>query len=165
MRHYGGRDYVVDCDGGAAVINSSVGCPNLHLFDEHLIADLGVAGLDCADWEFDDGVRFAVEFGHAPRADIVHQCDHTKLLVEEDDVDRVSHAEHVDLVAWFDPQPFARLERRRPEEPTEAREEVICGAHAFGNGGCACDVGETLGFVGFRQVGSLVACGDCRDEW
>jgi hypothetical protein len=56
-------------------------------------------------------------------------------LVEEDDVDRVAHTEHMYLPARFDPEPLARLQAPRPKEPAKSRPVRVRQAQSFHDNG------------------------------
>src|SRR5262249_18742654 len=62
----------------------------------------------------------------------VDDAQHAAGVVEEDDVDCVAHAEHVDLVRGFDPEAVAGFEAAGAEEAAKARPVGVGGTEALG---------------------------------
>jgi hypothetical protein len=88
--------------------------------DLQLVADLGLRTIERARAEL-QAVAGAPRPEHdSPRLDAMHQAPHALMLVEEDDVDRVAHEEHVDALRALDQQPLAGHDLGRGEQAYDA---------------------------------------------
>src|SRR5207244_11168444 len=87
--------------------------------------------------QLEHALRVAHARRDAPRGETGEGAHHALALVEEDGVDGVAHAEHVDLPAGPQPEAVAGIETPGAEEPPEPRPVRVREAPPLGEPGPA----------------------------
>lgn len=62
---------------------------------------------DCAAGQLNTTKSFAIDFRSLTRRNGCNQTDYGKVFIEENHIDGITHAEHMNTAAWSNKEPFA----------------------------------------------------------